>query len=181
MWLDVGCGTNKQPGSVGVDQFDLPGVDKVCNLNERWPFADNEFEGVLFRHSINHLDDFGKTLAEAARVTRSGGRVKIFAPHFSSDNIFTDPTVKFFLGYRSVNYYCDNIDFTYRYYAKAEFDLVSRRIYFYKPEPKGFKQKCFSCVAWPFDFLANLFPRIYEKYFCFIFRANELVFELKVK
>ena len=53
--LDIGCGRNKLPGAIGLDQMRLPGVDVVSNLNDRLPFADEEFEVVYSDQVLEHV------------------------------------------------------------------------------------------------------------------------------
>ncbi|MGA7802795.1 MAG: methyltransferase domain-containing protein [Gammaproteobacteria bacterium] len=178
--LDVGCGPAKEAGAVGIDQFALEGVDVVCNLDKGWPLRSAVCDRVVFRHSINHLRDLRVVLQEAERVTKPGGTVHIIAPHFSSDNIFTDPTVKFFTGYRTMDYYCVNTATRYRYYASTRLELIYRRIHLYKSTPQGRKQEILNKLVFPLEAVINRFPRIYEKFFCFMLRANEVVYVLKV-
>lgn len=177
--LDVGCGDAKAQNAFGIDQFPLDNVDLVCDLNKNWPIESDKYDRVLFRHSISHLDSFGHALSEAARVAKKNGVIEIIAPHFSSDNAFTDTTSKFFLGFRSVNYYCTNTKSNYKYYSELKLFLLKRHIYFYHSSPNNWKQKTLNALFFPLEFLANLFPRFYEKFLCFIFRANEVVFELQ--
>lgn len=177
--LDVGCGPCKTQNSIGVDQVALPGVDVVCNLNQPWPFKARSFHKIIFRHSINHFDNLEFILRETKRVANDGALIEIIAPHFSSDNIFTDPTVKFFLGYRSLNYYCYNTTSSYQYYSDLKFHLIKRKIYLYKSQINGFRDQCINGLLYPLEWLINKFPRLYEKFFCFIFRANEITFTLR--
>lgn len=177
--LDVGCGPSKEPGAVGVDQFDLPGVDVVCDLNERWPFLDASFDCVVFRHSICHLNSLEATLREARRVCRLGGTIEILSPHFSSDNAFTDPTMKFSTGYRTMDYYCVNGSMVYGYYGQIGLRIISREIYLYRAEPKGGRQKVVGAMIWPINRIINIFPRLYEKFLCFMIRGNEIRFTLE--
>lgn len=177
--LDVGCGPAKQPGAVGVDQFDLPGVDVVCDLNGRWPFPDGSFDHLIFRHSICHLDSLEAALREARRVCRFGGTIEILSPHFSSDNAFTDPTMKFSTGYRTMDYYCANGSMIYGYYGQFGLRIISKRIYLYRAEPKSGGQQLGAALVWPFDRIVNMVPRVYEKFLCFIIRGNEVRFVLE--
>lgn len=177
--LDVGCGMSKMPGAIGLDQFDLPGVDVVCDLNARWPFDDGCFSHVLFRHSIVHLHSLEAALREARRVSRIGGRIEIISPHFSSDNAFTDPTMNFSTGYRTMDYYCANGSMKYGYYGQLGLRIVEQRIHLYRSGPKIGVQKLIAAIAWPAELLVNAVPRIYEKFFCFVLRANEVRFVLE--
>jgi len=43
--LDVGCGTNKHPGAIGLDYNPRTGADVIHDLNEvPYPFPDDEFD-----------------------------------------------------------------------------------------------------------------------------------------
>lgn len=177
--LDVGCGPAKQAGAVGVDQFDLPGVDVVCDLNGHWPFDDGSFDHVVFRHSIVHLNSLERALREARRVVRLGGRIEIISPHFSSDNAFTDPTMNFTTGYRTMDYYCANGSMIYGYYGQLGLRILEQRIHLYRSEPRTPGQRVAAALFRPLDALVNAFPRVYEKFFCFILRGNEVRFVLE--
>lgn len=182
--LDVGCGKNKYPGAIGIDRFALTGVDIVCDLNILpWPIEENSCDLIMFRHSINHLNNLIDIMDEVHRISRSGALVEIIAPHFSSDNIFTDPTVKYFLGIRSMDYFATTVSklaMTYSFYSEVKFSIEHKRIHLYKSELKTKQDKIINFIIYPLEQMVNMFPRIYEKFFCFILRANELRFVLKV-
>lgn len=183
--LDVGCGTNKEQGAVGIDKYQLPGVDIVHDLDKfPWPFEDDIFDKVLFRHSINHLNDLLAVMGEVHRICKPDAEVVIIAPHFSSDNIFTDPTVKFFLGVRSMDYLSGDgnvLSARYGFYSSAKFDVELKRIFFYKSELSTTGDKVMHLLFMPFDILFNRAQRFYEKYLAFIIRANEVSFVLRVR
>jgi len=179
--LDVGCGPAKQAGATGIDQFELPGVDIVADLNQHWPLDDGSFDRVVFRHSIVHLMSLEHALREARRVLVSGGEIEIISPHFSSDNAFTDPTMNFFTGWRTLDYYCANGSMIYGYYGQLGLRIRERRIYLYRAEPKSSRQRAIAAAAWPFEAFINALPRFYEKFFCFVFRANEIRYLLEAE
>jgi len=55
--LDIGCGDNKQPGFVGMDYRDLPGVDIVHNVELfPWPLPDESVILSMCSHLVEHLD-----------------------------------------------------------------------------------------------------------------------------
>jgi ubiquinone/menaquinone biosynthesis C-methylase UbiE len=172
--LDVGCGPAKQEGATGIDQFELPGVDIVADLNQRWPLPDGSFDKVVFRHSIVHLASLEAALREARRMIRTGGEIEIISPHFSSDNAFTDPTMNFFTGWRTLDYYCTNGSMIYGYYGQLGLRLRERRIYLYRSEPKARRHKIIAFLIWPLEAGVNSVPRFYEKFLCFLLRANEI-------
>jgi len=182
--LDIGCGISKIPGSIGVDQYELSGVDIVHNLGQfPWPFENNSADHIIFSHSISHLEDISKVLTECNRILKSGGIIEIIAPHFSSDNFNTDPTHKIHLGYRSMNYFVDNTRSKYRYINQdIHFLLINSEMSFRKCFP-SWKRKVvfnpFKIIG--FEKIINLFPRIYERFFCWIFPVSEIYFKLEKK
>ena len=108
--LDVGCGTCKFEGAIGMDRLKLPGVDVVTNVEQfPWPFEDNTFERVIFKHSLSHFHDIVPVMEEVHRICKPGAIIDILAPHYTCDNFLTDPTHKISLGYRSMYYFCTNI------------------------------------------------------------------------
>jgi SAM-dependent methyltransferase len=179
--LDVGCGTAKENGAFGLDQFALPGVDLACDLNQPWPLADGRFDRVVFRHSIVHLASLEHALREARRVVRKGGIVEIISPHFSSDNAFTDPTMRFVTGWRTMDYYCSNGSMIYGYYGQVGLRIRERRIYLYRAELKRSRHRVIAALFWPVEALLNAQPRLYEKFLCFIVRGNEIRFVLEAE
>lgn len=180
--LDIGCGASKLLGSVGMDCLSLDGVDIVHNLdNFPWPIESNSVNKSYLVHSISHLSDIKKTMIELYRITAPGGEVEIVAPHFSSDNFFTDPTHKFSLGIRSMDYFCKNGKLSYRYIkSEVQFELIFSRISFREsniPHRKSKKLNFMSLIG--IEFLVSKFPRIYEKFISNFLPASEVHFCLK--
>lgn len=184
--LDVGCGSTKFKGAVGVDSIALPGVDLVANLNNfPWPFEKNSFDRVIFKHSISHFDQIVEVMEEVHRISKNGAIVDILAPHFTSDNYHTDPTHRSPVGFRSMYYFCTNIpDWKYKY-SKANFKLLENHICFgeYDIDFNVFeynKRKSILKLI-GVEFLVNKFPRLYEKFFAFLVPANVVYFRLLVE
>ena len=89
--LDVGCG----PGvfEKELQDMDITGIDaspemiKLAGENsgnrfiigraEELPFSDSSFDGVFFITSLEFTQDYGKSLDEAARVLKEGGKILI--------------------------------------------------------------------------------------------------------
>ena len=184
--LDVGCGQNKVKGSIGIDRLLMKNVDVVHELDKfPWPFHDDFFDRIIFKHSIAHLDNLLQVMEEVHRIGKSNATVECITPHFSCDNYYTDPTHKHPMGYRSMYYVCDNIvDWKYKY-TDVNFLLLDTYISFgeymidfnHDEAKKRFNLHYFLGI----EFLVNKFPRIYEKFFCFIFPANTVYFKLKIK
>lgn len=57
--LDIGCGGNKQPGFVGMDVRDLPGVDIVHDATMfPWPLPDESVLTAIASHLLEHIPPF---------------------------------------------------------------------------------------------------------------------------
>ena len=115
--LDIGCGSHKQPGTIGVDRRRLPGVDVVCDFEHGLPFRDNSVAGAYSIHSIEHMRDLIGFMEELYRICAPGAKVYIKTPYYASRKAFVDPThVRFmteesFDYFKSPNYYGLKTDF----------------------------------------------------------------------
>lgn len=94
--LDIGCGPNKKPGFIGVDQYSFPGVDVVTDLNKAWPWEDNSVEEASSSHCLEHFDAMERVhfLNELYRVLKPGAKATIAVPHWASCRAYGDPTHK---------------------------------------------------------------------------------------
>jgi SAM-dependent methyltransferase len=91
--LDIGCGTNKVPGSVGMDINPRTAADVIHDLDLLpYPFDDDEFDEVIGRHVIEHVRDPLRVMCELHRITRAGGVIKLVAPHWTNPDFATDLT-----------------------------------------------------------------------------------------
>lgn len=175
--LDVGCGRNKTVGSVGIDCVKLPGVDIVHDLNVfPWPLGDEEFDMIVARHSIQHLDNIINVMGEMFRILKHKGRVKIYVPHYASDNYNTDPTHKTHFGYRSMNYFCSNVKFHYNFYSENKFQLIDRYMSFRQYDDRVLLRNPFRLLG--IEKLINTSPRLYERFFVYYLPVSEIYFEL---
>lgn len=90
--LEIGCGSGallKRVGGkmkIGLEPS-LPllahaeGFSGVIATATRLPFRDGSFDLVFFKHSLHHVEDKEKGVAEAARVLRPGGRLVVIEPN----------------------------------------------------------------------------------------------------
>ena len=98
--LDIGCGIGAYvtqfaacgARAFGVDvEFDrvrhpigsglAPALALAQSVSEALPFASDTFDMALLHEVIEHVQDDRRTVSEALRVVRPGGRVIIFAPN----------------------------------------------------------------------------------------------------
>lgn len=98
--LELGCGIGRNAMFIknyynnieyhGVDILNKEKVDeyidyKNCNLeNTKLPYEDNYFDKIIFTHVIEHLKDPLSLGSEINRVLKSGGKIYVEAPNWSS-------------------------------------------------------------------------------------------------
>jgi hypothetical protein len=119
--VDLGCGTNKQPGFIGVDRRSFAGVDGVTDLTQKhWYFeqarlgetdlvkAGDGHTGYLLpdhciseaycSHFLEHLEhnqrypERVRFMNELWRVMSPGGKALIITPHWASNRAYGDFT-----------------------------------------------------------------------------------------
>jgi SAM-dependent methyltransferase len=129
--LEVGCGSNKSPGTCGLDKLALPGVDLVHDIERApWPIADASFDVVRCRHVLEHVHDLCAVMDELHRITRPGGRIEIVVPYFARYSAFKDPTHRRFCTYESFNYFVEGTAERERSYSARSFRYVEHRLRF---------------------------------------------------
>jgi SAM-dependent methyltransferase len=157
--LDIGCGNNKIKGALGLDIDTSSQADIVCDLNKYpYPIVSGEFDKVYAKHIIEHVDDPINFMKELYRIIKPGGSLFIETPHFSSYVAYSEPQHKRFFSYFMI----DEI------LKKVPFRIAEREITFYK------SFRLFG-VKW----LANKHPRNYEKFWTYLFPAENITALLK--
>lgn len=95
MYLDVGCGDNKQQGCVGMDQRKLEGVDVVHDCEKLpWPFEDDTFNRVFMVHMMEHIKPWLviDIMNEMWRIMKPDGVLMMVMPYPGSAGHWQDPT-----------------------------------------------------------------------------------------
>lgn len=95
LWLDVGSGTNKQDGCVGMDIQDLPEVDVVHDFEVfPWPFKPETFTRVLMIHVMEHVKPWLhiQMMNEIWRVLKPNGTLLMVMPYPNTTGHWQDPT-----------------------------------------------------------------------------------------
>lgn len=80
--LDLGCGSNKADGALGVDGRIVSGVDIVGKVDSL-PIASNSAHTIYLSHVLEHVPELISVMEEIWRVCKPGARVYIWSPHFS--------------------------------------------------------------------------------------------------
>ncbi len=171
--LDVGCGINKKPGSIGIDRNPASRADVLVDLDRfPYPFRDSSFDALQAVHVIEHVSDVIRSMEEFHRLVRPGGEVFIVTPHYTDFSSFCDPTHRWHLNSFSLRYFGEDAG-GYGYYSRVRFEEISTRV------------KLLALWRWlGFELLVNAFPRyrrFWEYYLCYIVRGKVIEWRLRVK
>jgi len=171
--LDVGCGINKYPGSIGIDRNPDSRADVLCDLDRfPYPFRDGAFEQVRAIHVIEHVGDILRTMEEFHRLLAPGGTALIVTPHYTDFSSFCDPTHRWHLNSFSLRYFgADHGGFGY--YSRSRFREISVHV------------RLLALWRWMgFEVLVNRLPRFrrfWEYYLCYIVRGKVIEFRLEAR
>jgi SAM-dependent methyltransferase len=170
--LDVGCGINKKPGSIGIDRNPGTKADAIVDLDHfPYPFRDSSFDALQAVHVIEHVSDVVRSMEEFHRLVRAGGEVYIATPHYTDFSSFCDPTHRWHLNSFSLRYFGpDNAG--YGYYSRARFEETSVRV-------KMLALWRYLGFEWAVNASAR-FRRFWEFYLCYVIRGKVIEWRLKV-
>jgi SAM-dependent methyltransferase len=168
--LDVGCGINKYPGSIGIDRNPNTRADVIADLDHYpLPFADSSFREIRAIHVIEHVADVIRTMEEFYRLLAPEGLVIIVTPHYTDFSSFCDPTHRWHLNSFSFRYFGEDHG-GYSYYSRARFQEIFVRVRL--------------LALWKysgFEFLVNRsrrFRRFWEFYLCYLIRGKVIEWHL---
>lgn len=165
--LDIGCGSAKTPGAVGLDISADTDADIVHDLDVfPYPIDDDSFDQILMQDVIEHVAEPYKVVAELHRIARPGARIQLRTPHYSSVLAYGDPTHRHYFGSIAIRALADP---RFAHYTEVRFRVVHVTLDLWLP---------FRLLG--IGKLANRFPDVYEKYFAFRFPAMNLRAEFEV-
>lgn len=157
--LDIGCSSNKIPGAVGLDINSESRADILHDLNVfPYPLAENSVRKIFAKHIIEHIDHPRGFLKEIHRILAPAGTAFIETPHFSCRVAYSEPEHKLFYSYFMFTELLKGVDLK----------VLRHEITFYK----GFR--FFGIKA-----LANLFPDTYERFWTYLFPAENVILEVR--
>ncbi len=172
MKLNLWCGKDILPGYIHMDLLDLPWVDVQHDLEVfPYPFEDNTFDEIYCSHVLEHVSDLTKTMQELIRISKNGGVIKVKVPYFANPNGRSDPTHHRLFTSNTFNYYKKDC-----FYNDMDITISDYRIHFFS-NMKYFKSDPINIIP---DAIINLFPKIYERFFAYIFPSVEIHFLLAV-
>ena len=160
--LDIGCGRDKFPGAVGLDQMPLPGVDVVCDLNGELPFDDDEFEVVYSNQVLEHVPNLIGLIEEIHRILVPRGIMVAHVPYFRSSWAAIDPTHVRQFTLNSLDYFTKGT-FEYEGYRFSDVSYSKIEKFIDYNYPPTFLRWLFSKLAlrWPYRFENSVLSFIY--------------------
>jgi SAM-dependent methyltransferase len=91
--LNMGCGLDIKEGYINLDLRDDINVDVIHNLNKfPYPFKDNEFDEILCKNVLEHLENTREVLKELKRIIKKDGVIILEVPYYKNKGAFRDPT-----------------------------------------------------------------------------------------
>ncbi len=179
--LNLGCGPDYRRGWVNFDSNQGVRAD-VYGKMESMPLRDDCFDYVLTQHSLEHTEDFFKTMEEIWRVCKPGAIIEITVPHFTSIFAQKEPSHRFYFGIDSFRNL--TLDPTCEQkYARARFKVLEEHLrLFYDSQFKPGKLKTVAVFFNHFNFLFNF--NFFWQQFCerfWIFGFDEIYYKLEVE
>lgn len=87
--IDLGCGSLKKEGTLGIDIHPHSGVDYIVDLEtEPLPFPDRSVEYVHASHFLEHLKNPVPIFREISRVCIDGAKLEFWTPYGWSNSAF---------------------------------------------------------------------------------------------
>ncbi len=76
MILDNGCGSNKYPGSIGIDRYHTQQADVIADANFL-PFKSDCFDKVICWHVLEHQVNIIPVMEEIYRVSENNAIINV--------------------------------------------------------------------------------------------------------
>ena len=87
--IDLGCGSSKKDGTIGLDIQPGPGVDQVVDLvNAPLPFPDRSVSYVHSSHFLEHVKDPAAIFVEISRIAADGATLEFWTPYAWDNSAF---------------------------------------------------------------------------------------------
>jgi len=162
--LDVGCGSKKFRGATGIDERATALSDISHDLNTfPYPVEDNQYDLIISRQVLEHMDYVPGTLEEFYRIAKPGGLIVLEVPHFSHPEAFRHWQHKHFFTLGSLDYFLKG-----NKQYKTAFEYVNRHIYIKDP-----------LRAVGLEWLLNRYSRFYERHLAFILQGSSILYVLR--
>lgn len=186
--LNLGCGSKRIPGFLGIDIGDGSAVDVRMDVMEYLrSLSANSVQEIYSRHFLEHVDgkDLRPMLLEFDRVLRPEGRIHLIMPHYSNPYFYSDPTHRLAFGVHTFSYFCDEscLNRTVPKYATIPGwslrDVKVGFIPYARPKIFGFKIPMLSSVLVRVVNRGHLSIELFERYLCGLWSIYEVHYRIE--
>lgn len=165
--LDVGCGSTKTPGAIGLDISPDTTADIVHDLDKfPYPIKDASFDQILLQDVIEHVREPIRVFDELHRIARAGARVQLRTPHFSSALAYGDPTHRHYFSTIAIRSLAEP---RFAHYTDVRWRVIDVSLDMWLP---------YRLLG--FSFIFNRCQEAYEKYCAFVFPTMNIRAEFEV-
>ncbi len=104
--LNISCGAEKIPGSVGIEIYKKLSPDILHDLNQYpYPIKENVFNKVCIKNVLFLLNDPISVMEEVYRLCKNNAKVIVVQPYFRSVCNHVDPYLKSFGTVHSISFF----------------------------------------------------------------------------
>lgn len=170
--LNLGCGFDIKPEYINVDIVNWPWVDKIFNFEKTpYPFEKNSFDEIYCSMVMEHVHNLSQMIDELVRICKNWAKIKIIVPYFSSPNVRWDITHVRGFNTNSFSWFHSNS-------LKSSWNItvLKQRIHFLSNN-KFMKSVPINIIP---DFLINICPKVYERFFAYRFPSSEIHYILEI-
>lgn len=172
--LELGCGFSKTPGAFGVDLIPGSQADLIHDLDHfPYPLPDSEWDRIICRDVLEHVENFVGVVEEIWRVSRPGAVLEVSGPFMSSVNFYSDPTHKRAFTSRTFDYFIEGTPAFRLGYSTARLELIACE---YDREERVRRR---GPHRWILDW-ANRNKGHYESRYAFVYPLYQISFDLRV-
>ncbi len=126
--LNLGCGWDRRSDSINLDLVPLQSADVAGSVDGPYlPFRDRSFGFVFAEDILEHVDHVA-AMREIHRVLRPGGVLALSSVHFSSRDLWVDPTHRRGFSARTFEFFADSWGESRGYYFDFSFSQVAEVI-----------------------------------------------------
>lgn len=128
--LDLGCGSNKPEGCVGLDKYPYPCVDIVRDIDRHGlPFDSDSVDEVRASHFLEHCYNLVFVMNEIYRVLKRGGRLTIIVPIVEQGTgAFRDPSHVRYFNKDSFHYFTEDSPYVQPFHGIRPFYMVRQEV-----------------------------------------------------
>lgn len=173
MKLNMGCWFDTKIGYINVDKVKNMWVDKVFDFEKfPYPFEDNSIDEIYCSMVMEHIHDLSKMMDELVRISKNGAQLQIEVPYFSSPNLWWDMThIRWFNTNTFSGFHSNSLK------SFWNIKIQDQKIHFLSN--KRFLQS--DIINKIPDFFINLFPKVYERFFSYIFPSSEIHYLIEIR